>query len=126
MATVSFERLTSGNILYTKDGSAVNLPGGDWNIVGNDSSGRIVISDRNSKKEYEILSSDTITKTISGATSSVSGTASQIAQSLAENVFLGNISVSGDSPVSVNSVWVGSQAQYDALVKDANTLYFIQ
>ena len=30
------------------------------------------------------------------------------------------------SPTTINNVWVGSQAQYDGLTPNANTLYFIQ
>ncbi len=30
------------------------------------------------------------------------------------------------SPTTVTNVWVGSQAAYNALTPDANTLYFIQ
>lgn len=30
------------------------------------------------------------------------------------------------SPTTVYSVWVGTQAQYNALTPNANTLYFIQ
>lgn len=36
------------------------------------------------------------------------------------------IGVAAGSPTTVTSIWVGSQAAYDALTPDANTLYFIQ
>jgi len=36
------------------------------------------------------------------------------------------IGTAAGSPTTVNNVWVGSQAAYDGLVPDANTLYFIQ
>ena len=36
-----------------------------------------------------------------------------------------DFSLDSSSPGSVNKIWSGSQAQYDGLTPDANTLYFI-
>lgn len=43
----------------------------------------------------------------------------------ADLAYQGNVTSDPTSPTRIDALWLGSQAQYDALTPDANTIYFI-
>jgi hypothetical protein len=84
--TLSFTRLSSGMVKAVKNSDPINIPG-DCIVDPNPHTGKVFIVTREYRVLMEFSATDTITKTVDGSTSSVSGTAEAIADSLTTDVF---------------------------------------
>jgi hypothetical protein len=126
MPTYAFKRLPSGSIKVTIDGDPqyIGMP------VSIDPIGSNILRISPTKGNTLEINTDvdTITKDTGGGATTVTGTNDEKAEDLATDIFFlaSGVPVDPNSPETPTHLWVGSQAEYDALTPDANTLYFIQ
>jgi hypothetical protein len=96
MATYSFTRLSSGTVKVVADGNTYFIPG-DCKVNPNDSLNRIIITDRYGAK----ITMDSELDTINIAGIANTGTATEIAEDLATDIFF--LASSGGGVVGISS-----------------------